>query len=1011
MRNRTLFALLIVILAAASLASCGGSSQPSLVLEPTPAFAGTDDLPALPDAQDFNPSKITAAVSTLRDGNQDFNHSANVTIAGTQAQFGPATGEVAWAVYEFPGSTADIIDSVEYFVSNRSPDGLVWTAISNYAADTWEYFGQRNADHSVFTPTGNTGDYASESGHTYVMILAWDATLFDLDRVTITYGNRYPVTGMVVDMGGAPVPMATVTTSLGGSGVLTDAAGNFTLPAIPDGTWHIMATKPGWIFYNNPEEFTVASGPVAGVEIVGEVNYSHFDPLEDLEPNDSWWEAPNRDPADMIEEYISAHDDPADYYRFVFDTPGQYWFRVGFGPEVYFPHIELQTKEGEYIVESSWVLGGFVYVPIHVATTRVVIAKITCSGGGGMYQLVTGTGELNRLDGYVGRNASDQLEYIRVECTAAGETCYLLSSTSSGTFLNNYMRPVIWTVTPDPLAQTPYSYAPLSYDANLGLGDQTCPDFIGSGAFFNDAFEPNDTKATAYAFPSATVGGEMCNIAGSSAQDWYKVSPAAGKHLIVHADFEYNRDHWGGPGPVYITLENDAGGDMSWGYVTNKGYEVRTMAPCDGTDYFFNVYTSWSNEQIYFYELWVEEVDAYQLQVRALWDSFAIRNAQIHVRSVEYDWLQTFTTPHEGYIECPYFFKDGEELYVDIFRYGTTIDGYTRKIVIDGADASYSFRCDSADCADSYESNDTYGKYVDYPMDFDATMSGYSDPDDKYIFTPNSDDPVRVTITTPDNGFEFGVQLRNRGTDAIIGNQNLVGGGEVIFQTDGQVEHILELNNWGETSADYHLTVDETPGYMLSGTLLDGLSNKVPYSYIYCPALDQQVVIYSWSVDGSYELGPFPPGSYQIYTYAANYESAPSSPYTLNITNADVVQNFVFNINYTDVGEPNDTSGTAMGLANGVPVVANYNGDSDYYDYYSFTVAGPVSVNTYITFEEGFGNPVFSLVDTDGTTQLVGSSIYDAGYQRIDYGLPGAGTYYLRVSGASANDYTIAVNY
>lgn len=1023
MRIQAAVALILIAIAAGTLASCGGGSGNSAALlgvEPAQAFPADEArLPALPPGEEFNPSKITAAVTTMRDGVAAFDHSAgNVALIGPHADFTPAAGELAWSMYEFPGSVYDDLGDVEYFASSRGADDGVWMAISNYAVDSWEFLGSRAQDHGTFSPPGGQGDYASPAGHTYLMVLGWDDVAFHLDKVQITYTNRYAVTGQVVDLNGVGVPMATVTSSLGGPGVMTDAAGNFTMPAIPEGTWQFMATKPGWVFYDIPMEVTVSGGPTTGVEFVGRMNDSHFEPIEDEEPNDSWWEAPNEDPLVPIADYISVSDDPSDYYRFALTSTGQYWVRVAADPDVLFPHISLFTKEGQQFAESSWVGSGVVYVPIPVATTRVVIAEVWCSGGGGGYTLDIGAGNLHKLTGHIQHNiTTDNLDYVAVQCDNGIEVTNLYTASGSGNFLNNYMPAIVTTVTPDPDDIDPYTYTPLTFNANLAVGDVTNADFDGSGTFIVDPFEPNDTKGTAYHFAAMPVEGEVCNIAGATTYDWYSVSPAAGKDLIVRIEFDKADDYWGSE-PMYLSLENDPATEYSYSYTTDTGLEVRTVSPCDGGDYYIEVASSFTNERTHFYTLWVEEVDAYKLEVGALWktdsSSFGLENARIDIRSPEYNWTQSFLTAHSGLTEIPFRFKDGEKLYAEIFRYGTTLDRYTRHFTIDGDDIKYWFICYEDECEDSWESNDEYGKYVDYPADFDATISSDSDPIDVYLITPVSANMLHVGITTPDNGLDGLVELYDNTTPfpTWLASHDINGGGDFYFETAGMIEHRVVVSCYGGDESAYHITIDEEPGYKLSGTLEDAGHAIVPYSYIYCPALDYQFAVYPWSVDGSYEIGPFPSGSYQIYVYGANYDPTPASPWTLNVAGSDVVQDFELNANPTDVGEPNGTWGTASGpLLSGVPVVANINSDSDVYDFWSFTVGGPGMLNSYITFEKGFGSPSLHLYDTDGTTVLGQSTLSETNYQRIDYSLPAAGTYFLRVSGFGANDYTIAVNY
>ena len=80
-----------------------------------------------------------------------------------------------------------------------------------------------------------------------------------------------------------------------------------------------------------------------------------------------------------------------------------------------------------------------------------MIVGVSCSGGGGVYTLSTGTGNLNKLDGHIEINATDYISHVEVKCEAGPEVTYLYSFSSTGNFINNYAPPVSTLVTPDPL--------------------------------------------------------------------------------------------------------------------------------------------------------------------------------------------------------------------------------------------------------------------------------------------------------------------------------------------------------------------------------------------------------------------------------------------------------------------------------------------------------------------------------------------------------------------------------
>ncbi|MBN2081307.1 carboxypeptidase regulatory-like domain-containing protein [bacterium] len=998
----------MLVIVAAVLFSCGGGSTPVALVEPIAALAaGFDELPALPAGGEYNPAKMTAAVTVAQDGNEARENSANVTFDGTLAKFDPQAGEVAWAIFEFSGSPVDDINSVEYYVSNRDLDGLVWLAISDYAHDTWRYFGHRNADHAEFVPDGTDGDYASPNGYTYLMVLAWDSVYFELERVQLTYGNRYPVTGRIVDLAGGGLADVLVTTSIGGTNAMTDADGYYTLPWIPDGTWHVMAYKPSYIYFNNPQEVTVAGGPLTGVDFIGERNESHFEYLEDEEPNDFWWEAPNQSLTAPVWEYLSVSDDQTDCYRFAFSAPGQYWIKFDGELTILFPYLELMTKEGKLFATSSFVRNGVVYVGFNVAATRVVIVRVSCRGGGGWYELTTGTGELHWLSGVVNAGL-DHLERAPIECDADGELTYLCSNPNDASFSNQFAPPVLTVVTPDALGEEHVNYIPASINADLSAGDQTGLTFDGSYMFALDVYEPNDSKPTAFHFASLPIATTSAYFF-SGDEDWFRFTPAAGKHLIVTLEVDYQQDEWNNS-PASFVLEDGAGDDLGYACTTNKGLEIRTDSPCDGSECYINIHAQ--KDRGYSYQLTIEEIDGYQLDVGVLWDGLGILEARVDVYNFEYDWMYTYMTDETGKTAIPFSFKDGEELYVELFRYGLSCDRYTRHLTIDGADKQYWFVCDPEASADSWEPNGFEGKVVDYPFEADATISSLTDREDKYIFTPLTTDPIRVQVSTANHVERFSLSLYNQSSASEICYRTWAGDLDMLLPSDGTVAHQLVIRNSENMETPYHIRISETPGYMFSGTIMDNMSSPVPYAYVCCPEANFRWNSGSpWDTDTVFALGPFAPGTYEVFVWAANHDPAPGSPYTLTVTDADVTEDFVLTPNPTDIGEPDNDPTMAMAIASGVPSAANIDGDADPEDWRKFT-AGPGLVNLSITYPSWAGSLGLLLYNTDGSTILQSSYLSYTGYQRIDYYLPVAGTFYIRVDNSSgANEYLLTANY
>lgn len=988
------------------LAACGGGDQsaPVTALPDLPA-AVTDlaSLPALPPGGRFHPARITSAVTATRTGDQAVDFSpASVTLAGAQALFDVGPGEMGFAVFEFVGSPSDELASVEYVVSNRDFNHSVYVAISNYAEGAWEFFGRRNQDTAQLVPTGGEGDYASPTGYSYVAVFAFDDGDFDLDFVRVTYGNRYPVSGQVLNRAGIGIGDVLISSSLGIPPVVTDATGSFTLPAVPDGSWHLMATKAGWVFFDNPTTVAVSGADVGGVEFLGERNLSHLDPLEDEEPNDVWWQAPEHNETDIIEEWLSASDDPVDCYAFAFNTPGVYYLRYEGDHSLLFPNIAMRDLDGNFIDQSEWIRSGVLYMPFTIADSRWIVLEVSCQGGGGQYTLSTGSGPLYGISGSV--TAGGELEFACVGMDAPGELTYVYAHDWSGDYESLYRLPAVYTVSADPLGEDPYTYLMNHFSIDITAGDATGVDFSGFASFLADEYEPNDTDATAYEIAALPFETTLpANIGDTDADDWYKVTPTAGKWVVVCLHYNYGINEYD-LRTVYMNVENHDSTEAYWSFSTNPGSEVR-FGPCDGNEYYIHVWTT--DNRRHGINLSVEEYDGYQVDIGGLWGSFGIMNARVDVHNFEYDWMRTYYTANTGRTEIPFKFKDGETLHAEFFRYGLTCDRYTDTITVEGADELVWFRAVEDGAGDHWEPNDSYGKLVAYPLSSSATISAMTDPIDKYVFTPLSADPLHVVIESAPDDMEFQALLLEHNPEVYLGAYSWQGNAEFLLNTSGTIMHRLEIAcNGGEGS--YHIVLNESPGYMLSGKVLDSTSNPVEDAYVYDPAYGR-VWESGWSAEEDYELGPFAPGTYDIYVYAANYEAAPASPWEVTFSNSDISQDFTLNVNVTDVGEPDDDWTMAIPVASGVAQTMNLNNDTDTQDWRMFT-AGPGLISLNITMEDWAGNVNLALYDTDGTTQLENSNSFGAGFQRIDYYLPVLGTYYICAWGG-ANEYTLTADY
>lgn len=991
-----------VVAASILLAACagGGGSPPADSLQlPVAVVDVPAGLPGLPEGGRFHPGRIVAAVSVELDGNEASDHSGNVSFDGVRAQLAPAAGELAWAIYEFAGSPADEITAIDYWAVEREPGHLVYVAISNYEENAWEYFGARNQDHGQHVPAGGAGVYSSPTGYCHIAVLAFDGGSFDLDRVNVTYANRYPVSGQVVDPDGAGVPDVTITTTLGGQSTVTGADGTFSLDGLPDGGWHLMATRTGWVFFDNPTVVTVSGGEFSGVLIVGEHNQSHYEPVDVLEPNMTAWQASECDPSQTITAYISASDDRSDTYRFTLDTPGEYYARFAGSDTILFPDVYIQSAEGSSFAQSDWMYRGVVYVGFTIAEARAVTVRIICGGGGGQYTLDLGSGSLSSLWGEI-TSAADSLDYVEVKVEAGDETSYLYSTKYSGEYGSDYLMPVATEITPDPHDVDPYSYTPLYQALDLSLGDAAGVDFFGTHGMVADDYEPNDSDTEAAELPLPLTAHDFMLIGAADNTDYYYVTPTAGKSMIVRlsADHGVIEDYE----PIRLALYDSTKSVYMNGYRTDHGWEARSYGPCDGELYYVVVTSSAGQE--FPYELTIQEYDGYRLDIGGRWNEDGIMNARVDLYDFEYGWTQGFVTLADGCTDIPFNFMDGETLYAEYFRYGLTCDRYTETVTIDGADQTVWFSTIVAESADKWEPNDDAGIAVDFPLSTDATISSLTDPLDKYILTPATADPMHVVFDTPEEGTYFSATLEDADTMTQQDAYYWYGDADFLLKSAGPVAQVLTISGGTEGDA-YHIEVDETEGYSISGTILDDSSDVVWHTYIYSPDIEDDMHVWT----GEYELGPFPPGSYEIYVYSTNYYVEPHSPFTAVFTDADLVQDFVLTEDSSDSYEPNDSPGEAFTISSGSPLEANVGGPFDSSDWYRFT-GGPGLVSLSVEFQHWAAAVLMELYDHDGTTKLAGSCLAGGSCQRIDYVLPAATSYYIRLYGGG-NEYTVSANF
>jgi hypothetical protein len=802
---RILLNATVVCIALLVLSSCGGRSQDSVLIDRADAFTGDENaLPEIPVGDEFHPGKIVASASVVKNGDLAVQHSANVTIVPPKAELNPGPDTLAWAIYAFPGSPLDVIESVGYNASNRPAGHTVWVAIADYASGNWHIFDELDSDTASLPLSEAGGTFSSTMGRTYVAIMAWDGLGFDVDDVTVTYANRQSVSGQVTDFTGFGIQNVLVTTSLGGPGVMTDIVGNYTLEFIPEGTWHIMATKAGWVFYDYPTEFTVSGGPATGVNMLGELDRSHYKPIDSNEPNDAMFQAPSCDPLQTLTAYISAIDDPADYYRFSLATPGTYRIELIGSPTLLFPSVTVYDGSGVWMAGSTWTGAGLTTVGIITAAPQDIIVYVHYSGGGGEYVLDIVSDNWHVLEGEVTAGILD-LGYHKVKADdgSPGGITYFYTSSFDGGYSSDYMRPLSTTITPDPDNLSPYGpWTPATITAALDIGDVTGANF-NANALVIDHYEPNDTKATAHHFALPLTTHDAVTIRNTDPEDWYSVSPAAGSYLIVRVDVQY----YSASGvPFSASLYDSGSGPVMYSYNTNTGCEIRSMDPCDGNSYYLKIQT-WQ-DGMFHYKMTIEEVPGYHINIGNRWDGGGIEHAQINIYNYASGWTWTDWTDEYGKADFYFALADGETVFAELFRYGLNCNRFTKELTVSGGDIDYWFEADDSS-ADSLEpnNNNATSTVVSMPANIDATISSSNDSIENYTVYLTDAAPLHIVFTTAGSWMTFNAELYERPGGTLTDNHSWQGNADFTLVTDGAVDHRLKIyTSYGDTQ--YNIKLD-----------------------------------------------------------------------------------------------------------------------------------------------------------------------------------------------------------
>lgn len=196
MDKRSLPTALLLLTAACSQAPDApgqGSGQPGRSSAPPPVLAGLPPVAALGSGLPHSAS--TAGLSLA--GNDEWNAGGPVALGAGLAGFFPGPGELAWAIYEFPSSNCEVVNSLN--LANTTPTGTLWVGISDYDSMHWE-LRSSTAGNAAFSFAAQRGQYSNGSS-CFVAVIAYDGAAFDLSNLTLEVDDRVPPTDYISTFG------------------------------------------------------------------------------------------------------------------------------------------------------------------------------------------------------------------------------------------------------------------------------------------------------------------------------------------------------------------------------------------------------------------------------------------------------------------------------------------------------------------------------------------------------------------------------------------------------------------------------------------------------------------------------------------------------------------------------------------------------------------------------------------------------------------------------------------
>ncbi|MCB1219105.1 MAG: carboxypeptidase regulatory-like domain-containing protein [Planctomycetales bacterium] len=1021
----------VMLLAVLLLASCGGRDATNLSVQSAlvPAAvldnaAGTELFnAALPAEGEFNPVRVPA-VSSLSLSGSEFNEaSANVVATGLDAEYAPA-GASEYAIWRFAGTPQDSVGSVQVDYGDGGPGTSFWIAVADYSTGRWDWLGHAaEGDEFLFQLNGSAGQHSSPAGYIYVAVLADSDVAFSVYDVAIEYLQRYDVSGVVLDMQDQPLGMALITTNLLDSEpVLSGPGGTFTLNGIPNGSWTVMVALDGYQFSPAMVTVNVADANVEGLELRGNPQVSGWVGDDPYEPNNLYDNASDTGGTPPTAT-ISILDDPVDFYQFPVPDQGWYYIQYEGDDSILFPSLYLHVDSFISTVSSSSSAYGANWVGYYFPRAGNYEVELTCEGGGGTYSLSLHAGQTQTMSVYLGDDGSPgdgddglyEEMYLTTVEIAYDDVKGYVTSYGTGTAVHNNIPPVVATITPlSPL----YNFDPPFVEHDFSTGPLVSFDFNVSAAAPVDSQEPNNdfADASVLSLPMAEplegwIGG--FGLTNDDSYDFYKFEVQGGKHLMARVRFPENGPNEY-PDAGYIDLYDESENPVSTDNYSGFTLHKRTTDPLAAGTYFLRVFME---GPVMRYELELTEFEPRTLSAQYMLDGEALDFGICTILTADqsYDEYQSVS---DGLCDFTYKFMDGERVLVQHERHGLVFDPPTEWVVFEGSDITLAPQISYG--TDSNEVNDfaASSKELMLPVDITASISNETDFQDFYEIHGLDGEELEIFLEPVDADMHSELSVTRISNGSLVFSSQQQGNLHCYIKAENADDYRFIVRSRTEGSSEYRLRIREAtvPVYKISGSVDPGVVGETTYNTM---VVNHTTGIAVFPQADSYNLGWQPAGSYQIEWQASNKNITPSGKTTINLTTADVVQDFSATYVDHDFGEPNDNSGAAYVLSIPASFHASLDDDNDAgpgndrTDYYKFTAAsdGIFEITVQPAADWAAGFRVELAQDTWSSTVNSGKRNPITGEQLIRFPVIAGKTYYINVGDTDDLEYDLTAGY